>query len=103
MSLPDDDSDPQRQDYQLSLFVTGHTPKSVRAVQNVTRICEQHLPDGYELEIVDLYQSPELASKHQLVAAPTLLKTQPPPPRRMVGDMSDSERVLAGLGIRRRG
>jgi circadian clock protein KaiB len=89
--------------YQLRLFVTGHTQKSVRAIQNVTRLCKQHLHGRYELDIVDLYQQPELAAEHQLVAAPTLLKMLPLPPRRLVGDMSDSGRVLAGLGIPVRG
>ena len=86
-------------DYVLQLFVTGHTEKSVRAVRNVTRLCEQHLHGHYDLKVVDLYQQPELAAEHQLVAAPTLIKTLPLPPRKMIGDMSDSRRVLAGLGI----
>lgn len=86
-------------DFVLRLFVTGHTQKSVRAVRNVTRLCEEHLGGHYDLEVVDLYQQPELAAEHQLVAAPTLIKMLPHPPRRMVGDMSDSSRVLAGLGL----
>jgi len=68
-------------------------------VRNVTRLCERHLRGHYDLEVVDLYQQPELAAEHQLVAAPTLIKMLPLPPRRMIGDMSDSGRVLAGLGI----
>jgi circadian clock protein KaiB len=91
------------QDYQLRLFVAGHTQKSVRAVQNITRLCEQHLHGRYELEVFDLYQQPELAAEHQLVAAPTLVKVLPSPPRKMIGDLSDSGRVLAGLGIVARG
>jgi len=94
---------PPGRDYVLRLFVTGHTEKSVRAVRNVTRLCEAHLRGKYDLEVVDLYQQPELAMQHQLVAAPTLIKILPLPPRRMVGDMSDSQRVLAGLGIAARG
>jgi len=90
-------------EYVLRLFVTGHTQKSLRAVKNVTRLCEQHLLGRYDLEVVDLYQQPELAAEHQLVAAPTLVKVLPLPPRRMIGDMSDSGRVLAGLGIAARG
>jgi len=91
------------EDYQLRLFVTGHTQKSMRAVRNVTRLCEQHLRGNYDLKVFDLYQQPELATEHQLVAAPTLVKVLPLPPRRMIGDMSDSSRVLAGLGIPARG
>lgn len=85
--------------YTLRLFVTGHTVRSVRAVQNITKLCEKHIPGRYELDIIDVYQQPELALEQQLVAAPTLVKLLPLPVRRMVGDMSDSERVLAGLGL----
>jgi circadian clock protein KaiB len=88
-----------RQDYVLRLFITGHTQKSMRAVRNITQLCERHLAGAYDLEIIDLYQQPELAVEHQLVAAPALLKLLPLPPRKMVGDMSDTGRVLAGLGI----
>jgi len=94
-----EDAAANERDFVLRLFVTGHTEKSVRAVRNVTRLCERHLHGHYELEVVDLYQQPELAAEHQLVAAPTLLKLLPLPARRMIGDMSDSGRVLAGLGI----
>ncbi len=90
-------------EYQLRLFVTGHTQKSVKAVQNITRLCEQHLHGRYDLEVVDLYQQPELAAQHQLVAAPTLIKMLPLPLRKMIGDMSDWRSVLAGLGIAARG
>ena len=87
-------------EYVLRLFITGHTEKSRRAVRNITQLCEQHLHGAYDLEVIDVYQQPELAVEHQLVAAPTLFKLQPLPPRRMIGDMSDTGRVLAGLGIR---
>ena len=87
-------------DYVLRLFITGHTEKSRRAVRNITRLCEEYLHGGYDLEVIDVYQQPELAVEHQLVAAPTLFKVLPLPPRKMIGDMSDTGRVLAGLGIR---
>jgi len=90
---------PSSNDYQLRLFVTGHTQKSIRAVQNVRRLCDKLLPGRYDLQVIDLYQQPELAAQHQLVAAPTLLKILPLPPRMLVGDMSDPRRVLAGLGL----
>ena len=89
-----------KHDYVLRLFITGHTEKSRRAVRNITRLCEEHLHGTYELEVIDVYQQPELAVEHQLVAAPTLFKVLPLPPRKMIGDMSDTGRVLAGLGIR---
>lgn len=97
-AAPDGPGTTQR-DYVLRLFVTGHTAKSVRAVRNITRLCEQHLHGAYKLEVIDVYQQPELAAEHQLVAAPTLFKVLPLPPRKMIGDMSDTDRVLAGLGI----
>jgi circadian clock protein KaiB len=90
---------PHHGDYVLRLFVTGHTRKSARAVQNITEICEAHLNGRYDLEIVDIYQQPDLALEHNLVAAPTLMKLLPLPPRSLVGDMSDRGRVLAGLGV----
>lgn len=89
-----------KRDYVLRLFITGHTQKSMRAVRNITDLCERHLHGSYDLEVIDVYQQPELAVEHQLVAAPTLFKILPLPPRRMIGDMSDTGRVLAGLGIR---
>ena len=85
--------------YTLRLFVTGHTRRSISAVRNLTRLCEQHLAGRYDLEVIDLYQQPELAADHQLVAAPTLVKLLPPPPQQMIGDLSDTERVLKRLGI----
>jgi circadian clock protein KaiB len=88
--------------YVLKLYVAGHTARSVRAVENIRRLCETNLRDRYTLEVVDVYQQPELASKVGLVAAPTLIKQMPAPLRRMIGDMSDSERVLVGLNIEQR-
>ena len=94
-----DQARPDRQDYVLRLFITGHTQKSMRAVRNITHLCEKHLSGAYDLEVIDVYQQPELAVEHQLVAAPALLKLLPLPPRKLVGDLSDTGRVLAGLGI----
>ncbi|RYG17702.1 circadian clock protein KaiB [bacterium] len=83
----------------LRLFVAGSTPKSTRAVSNLRTILEGNLHGRYELEVIDLYQQPELAKKHGLLAAPTALKTEPLPVRRIIGDMSDEARVLAALEI----
>jgi circadian clock protein KaiB len=88
--------------YVLRLYVTGTTGKSVRAIQNVQRICEEHLDGLYELEVVDLYKNLPLARGDQIIAAPTLIKRLPTPLRRLIGDMSDEERVLVGLDIRPR-
>jgi circadian clock protein KaiB len=85
--------------YLLRLFVSGASPRSARAIANIKAICERHADGVYLLEVVDIYQQPELARTAQLVAAPTLLKTAPPPVRRLVGDLSDHARVLAGLGL----
>ena len=84
----------------LRLYVTGVTGKSVRAIENVRRICEEHLEGQYELEVVDLYKNLPLARGDQIIAAPTLIKRLPPPLRRLIGDMSDEARVLVGLDIR---
>ncbi|MCP9749885.1 circadian clock KaiB family protein [Ferruginibacter sp. HRS2-29] len=96
--MKDQESDPQGR-YKLQLFVTGASPNSVRAIANIKRICETHLPDNYDLEITDVYRQPLLAHDKQLVALPMLLKMHPHPVMRLVGDMSDKEKVLKGLGI----
>ena len=88
--------------YLLRLYVTGTTGKSVRAIQNVRRICEEHLQGLYELEVVDIYKNLPLARGDQIIAAPTLVKRLPAPLRRLIGDMSDEHRVLVGLDIRPR-
>lgn len=86
--------------YLLRLYVAGSTPQSVRAIENIKRICEEHLKGRYELEVVDLYQRPNLANGEQIIAAPTLIKKLPQPLRRIIGDMSNTERVLVGLDIK---
>jgi circadian clock protein KaiB len=85
-------------DYVLTLFVTGASPNSVRAIANVKRICEQYLDGKYNLEIVDVYQQPLMAQQQQLIALPMLLKSHPPPQMRLIGDMSNTQKVLRGLG-----
>jgi circadian clock protein KaiB len=91
---------PRPAKYLLRLYVTGTTGKSVRAIANVRRICEEHLQGLYDLEIVDIYKNLPLARGDQIIAAPTLIKRLPAPLRRLIGDMSDEQRVLVGLDIR---
>jgi len=91
-----------RAKYLLRLYVTGTTGKSVRAIQNVRRICEEHLKGLYDLEVVDIYKNLRLAKGDQIIAAPTLIKRLPEPLRRLIGDMSDEQRVLLGLDLRPR-
>jgi circadian clock protein KaiB len=86
--------------YAFRLFVSGATPRSAAAIASVRRICEQHLPGKYELEVVDIYQQPEETRKAQIVAAPTLIKELPFPVQRFVGDMSNSERIIVGLNLK---
>jgi circadian clock protein KaiB len=86
--------------YVLRLYVTGMTPRSVAAIENIRRICEEHLQGRYELEIVDIYQHPEASKEAQLLAAPTMIKQLPLPLRRFVGDMSNEEKILVGLDLR---
>ncbi len=85
--------------YVLRLFVTGTTVRSARAIENLRRVCEEHLSGEYDLEVVDIYQHPNAAKDYQIVAAPTLVKMLPLPLRRIIGDLADEERVLAGLDI----
>jgi circadian clock protein KaiB len=88
-----------RDEYVLRLFVAGATPNSVRAVSNIKQICEEYLPGGYSLEIIDVYQQQELAEAEQLIALPLLVKLNPLPVRRLIGDLSDKEKVLRILGL----
>lgn len=86
--------------YVLRLYVTGTTGKSIRAIENVRRICDEHLEGIYDLEVVDLYKNLPLARGDQIIAAPTLIKRLPAPLRRLIGDMSDEKRVLVGLDLK---
>ena len=92
---------PEAKRYILRLYVAGTSPKSVRAIANVKKICEENLQGHYELQVIDLYQQPQLAQGEQILAAPTLIKKLPLPLRRIIGDMSSAERVLVGLDLRK--
>ena len=86
--------------YVLRLYVTGLTARSTRAIENVKKICEERLAGRYDLEVIDIYQQPALAKGEQIIAAPTLIKSLPLPLRRVIGDMSSTDRVLLGLDLR---
>ncbi len=87
--------------YVLRLFVTGASLNSVRAITNLKHLCETYIPGEYSLEIIDVYQEPEQAEDEQLIALPLLVKLLPLPERRMIGDLSETQRVLSGLGIKK--
>ena len=85
--------------FKLRLFVTGTSQRSQKAIQNIKQICEDHLQGKYELEIIDLYEDPDLARQYEILAVPTLLKELPPPLRKVIGDLSEEDEVLAGLDL----
>jgi circadian clock protein KaiB len=85
--------------YRLRLFVTGNTPRSIRAIKNIRALCDKQLFGRYDLEVIDIYQHPEQAKPEQIVVTPTLVKQLPLPLRKIIGDLSDTERVLVGLDI----
>lgn len=88
--------------YVLRLYVTGTTPHSTRAIVNIRKICEEHLQGRYDLEVIDIALNSTLATGEQIIAAPTLIKKLPPPLRRFIGDMSNTERILLGLDLRQK-
>ena len=87
------------QQYDLRLYVTGLTPNSTRAIVNLKSFCKTYLDGRYHLEVIDIYQQPKLAQTEQIIASPTLIKRLPLPLRRLVGDLSQEERILAGLHL----
>ena len=87
--------------WELRLYIAGQTPKSITAFNNLKRICEQYLAGRYRIEVIDLLQNPKLARDEQIVAIPTLIRNLPEPIRKIIGDLSDTERALVGLQLRR--
>ena len=86
--------------YVLKLYITGSTPQSVKAIDNIIKICEEHLSGRYKLEIIDLYRQPQLAKDEQIIASPTLIKKLPTPLRRIIGNLTNVEKLLIGLDLR---
>jgi len=89
--------------YRLRLYVAGQTPKSILAFRNLSHICEEHLQGRYDIEVIDLLLSPQLAAGDQILAVPTLVRRLPEPIKKIIGDLSNTERVLVGLDLRARG
>ena len=87
-------------EWELRLYVAGQTPKSAAAFANLKKICEEHLAGEYHIEVIDLLKQPQLASGDQILAIPTLVRKLPQPIRKIIGDLSNTERVLVGLDIR---
>jgi circadian clock protein KaiB len=85
--------------YNLRLYVAGQTPKSIAAIRNLRRLCEKYLSGRYRLDVIDLMAEPNLAQRDQIVAIPTLVRSMPEPIKRIIGDLSNSRRVLTWLGI----
>lgn len=85
--------------YTLKLYVTGSTPRSMKAIHNLKLVCEEYLHDDYDLEVIDIYKDPDAAREEQIIAAPTLIKRLPAPLRRFVGDLSNTQKLLTGLGV----
>lgn len=85
--------------FKLRLFVTGRTPQSQRAIDNLRDICETEIRDGYEVEVIDVLEHPQLAERDKILATPTLVKRLPEPIRKIIGDLSDREKVLLGLNV----
>ena len=93
---------PALQAFHLRLYVAGQTPKSLLAFRNLKQMCEEHLEGRYEIEIIDLVENPQLAAGDQILAVPTLVRRLPEPIKKIIGDLSNTERVLVGLDLRER-
>jgi circadian clock protein KaiB len=95
-----DGAPPAPEVWNLRLYVAGQTPKCVAAVNNLSKFCEEHLPGQYQIEVIDLLENPRLARDHQIVAIPTLVRKLPAPFRKVIGDLSNKERMLVGLELK---
>src|SRR5689334_24439440 len=100
MIFPSKSTMAKSKQYELRLYIAGQTPKSVMALKNITRYCKDHLAGQYSIEVIDLLKNPQLAEGDQIFAIPTLVRKVPEPIRKIIGDLSNEERVLVGLNIR---
>lgn len=99
-NLQDEVEEAQEEKWELRLYVAGQTPKSLAAFSNLKKICEEHLAGKYRIEVIDLLENPTLARGDQILAIPTLVRQLPPPVKKIIGDLSNTERVLVGLDVR---
>jgi circadian clock protein KaiB len=99
----DDPMSDDREHYHLRLYVAGQTSKSLAALSNLKRVCEEHLAGRYEIEVIDLIRNPRLAAGDQILAIPTLVRKLPAPLKRIIGDLSNTDKVLVGLDVRQKG
>jgi circadian clock protein KaiB len=99
-TIPTGPGNPVPEHWNLRLYVAGQSPKSLKAFANLTRLCEEHLASRYDIEIVDLVENPQLAAGDEIIAIPTLVRRLPEPMRKIIGDLSDTDRVLVGLQLR---
>ena len=99
-SMPSSGAAPVQQEQILRLYIAGQTPRSIKAFANLKRICEEHFKGRYRIEVIDLIQNPQLAAGDQILAVPTLVRLLPEPVRKIIGDLSNTDRVLVGLDVR---
>jgi circadian clock protein KaiB len=97
----DADTDSEQEAWILRLYVAGQTPNSLAAFDNLKKICEEHMKGRYRIEVIDLLKNPQLAKDHQIIAVPTLIRKLPTPVKKIIGNLSDTERVLVGLDLRK--
>ncbi len=104
MKTPDEKSQvhPTGEEWRLRLYVAGRSPKCLTALENLKQFCEQHMAGQYEIEVIDLLENPRLAKDDQIIAIPTLVRKLPEPLRKIIGDLSDTERMLVGLDLKSR-
>jgi len=95
--------DPDVERFDLRLYVAGHSPKSVQAIENLRKVCDEYLSGRYTIELIDLIEHPQLARRDDIIAVPTLVRRLPEPIRKIIGDLSDTEKVLVGLQLRPEG
>jgi len=99
-NTPPSEAEPPFDGQVLRLYTAGQTPRSIKAFANLKRICDEHMPGKYTVEVIDLTQNPQLAAGDQILAVPTLVRRLPEPVRKIIGDLSNTDRVLVGLDIR---
>lgn len=101
MEFQDNNEQSESEIWLLRLYVAGQTPKSITAFSNLKKICEEHLKDQYQIKVIDLLENPQLAKQDQIIALPTLVRQLPPPLKKIIGDLSNTEKILVGLNLQK--